>query len=135
MLRSGRSRRRFIALITYYAFAFLLVGPTFFAPVEADTKPRIPVRISLNVALRTRTTDVATFTTPFPVTVGVAADGTFTIPSGSLGFALVDVPLETAYPGLGRLSVRAEPVSDFGGMVDARSGEVTLTGLLELLWT
>jgi hypothetical protein len=135
VLRSGRSRRRFIALITYYAFAFLLVGPTFFAPVEADTKPRIPVRISLNVALRTRTTDVATFTTPFPVTVGVAADGTFTIPSGSLGFALVDVPLETAYPGLGRLSVRAEPVSDFGGMVDARSGEVTLTGLLELLWT
>ncbi|MDQ1435427.1 MAG: hypothetical protein QOF59_2243 [Actinomycetota bacterium] len=135
MLRSGRSRRRFIALITYYSFAFLLVGPTWFAPVEADTKPRVPVLISLNVALRTRTTDVATFTTPFPMTVGVAADGTFTIPRDSLGFALVDVPLEAAHPGLGRLSVRAEPVSDFGGMVDTRSGQVTLAGFLELLWT
>jgi hypothetical protein len=135
VLRSGRSRRRFIALITYYTFAFLLVGPTWFAPVEADTKPRVPVLISLNVALRTRTTDVATFTTPFPVTVGVAGDGTFTLPRNGLGFALVDVPLETTHPGLGRLSVRAEPVSDFGGMVDTRSGQVTLAGFLELLWT
>jgi hypothetical protein len=135
VLRSGRSRRRFLALITYYAFTVLLVGPAFFTPVEADTKPRIPVRISLNVALRTRTTDVATFTTPFPITVGVAGDGTFTIPRNSLGFALVDVPLEAAHPGLGRLSVRAESVSDFGGTVDTRTGEVTLQGFLELLWT
>ncbi len=135
MLRSGRSRRRFLALSAYYALAFLLVGPMWFAPVEADTKPRVPVLISLNVALRTRTTDVATFTTPFPITVGVAGDGTFTIPRDDLGFALVDVPLEAAHPGLGRLSVRAEAASDFGGTVDTRTGEVTLAGLLEMLWT
>jgi hypothetical protein len=135
VLRSGRSRRRFIALITYYSFAFMLVGPTWFAPVEADTKPRIPVRISLNAALRTRTSDVATFTTPFPVTVGVAADGTFAIPRDRLGFALLDVPLDAAHPGLGRLTVRAESVSDFGGTVDTTTGEVNLAGFLELLWT
>jgi hypothetical protein len=135
VLRSGRSRRRFLALSAYYALAFLLVGPMWFAPVEADTKPRIPVLISLNVALRTRTTDVATFTTPFPITVGVAGDGTFTIPQADLGFALVDVPLEAAHPGLGRLSVRAEAASDFGGTVDTRTGEVTLAGFLEMLWT
>jgi len=104
-------------------------------PVEADPTPRIPVRMSLNVALRTRTTDVATFTTPFPITVGVAGDGTFSIPHDRLGFAVVDVPLEAAYPGLGRLSVRAESVGDFNGTVDAGTGAVSLAGFMQLLWT
>jgi hypothetical protein len=134
VLRGGRSRRRFVALIAYYVVLVVVLGPMCLSVASADA-PRVPVRISLNLAMRTPTTDIATFTTPFPLTVGVAGDGTFTIPRSRLSFGLVDVPVGTSHPALGRLTVRASAFSSFGGKVDLKTGAVTLTGFMSLLWS
>ncbi|MDP9332976.1 MAG: hypothetical protein M3Q30_06675 [Actinomycetota bacterium] len=124
-----------VAVIAYYAVVIGVVGPTCFSRAGADPVGRLPVRISLNVAMLTRTTDVATFTTPFPITLGIASDGTFTIPRDRLAFALVDVSVETPGPAFGRFTVRAAATSDFAGTVDTTTGTATLGGSLELLWS
>jgi hypothetical protein len=106
------------------------------AQAGADPGARIPVRIALNVALHTKKTNVATFTTPFPITVGVASDGSFTVGRGDLAFALVDVPIARSNPvGLGWFTVRAVATSDFLGTVNSTTGAATLDGSLELLWS
>ena len=135
LLRGEGSRRRLVALTVYYAVVIAVVGPMCLSQAGADPGARVPVRIALNVALHTKKTDVATFTTPFPVTVGVAADGSYTIPRGALAFALVDVPIDTPAPALGWLTVRAVAMSDFLGTVNSTTGAATLDGSLELLWS
>ena len=135
LLRGEGSRRRLVALTAYYAVVIAVVGPMCLSQAGADPAARVPVRIALNVALHTKKTDVATFTTPFPVTVGVASDGSFTIPRGELAFALVDVPIDTPTPALGWLTVRAVAMSDFLGTVNSSTGAATLDGSLELLWS
>ncbi len=135
MLGGGGSRRRLVAVIAYYAVVLAVVGPTWFSRAGAEPVGRLPVRISLNVAMLTRTTDVATFTTPFPITVGVASDGAFTIPRDRLAFALVDVSVATPDPAFGRFTVRAAAMSDFAGTVDTTTGTATLGGSMELLWS
>ncbi len=123
-----------VALIAYYVVVIVVVGPMYLAQAGADSGARIPVRLALNVALHTKKTN-ATFTTPFPITVGVASDGSFTIPRGDLNFALVDVPVDTPTPALGWLTVRAAAMSDFLGTVNTNTGVATLAGSLELLWS
>ena len=124
------------ALIAYYAVVIVVVGPMCLAQAGADPGARVPVRIALNVALHTKKTNVATFTTPFPITVGVASDGSFTVGRGDLAFALVDVPIATSNPvGLGWFTVRAVATSDFLGTVNSTTGAATLDGSLELLWS
>jgi hypothetical protein len=136
LLRGGGSRRRLLALIAYYAVVIVVVGPMCLAQAGADPGARVPVRIALNVALHTKKTNVATFTTPFPITVGVASDGSFTVPRGDLAFALVDVPIATPTPeALGWFTVRAVATSDFLGTVNSTTGVATLNGSLELLWS
>src|SRR3954453_10301565 len=110
-MKSIRSRRRRnIALAAYYAVVATLVGPTLASVQAGAVAPNVtPTRIALDFALRTPSTDVATFTTPSPITVGVAPDGTFTIPQAKLAFALVSVPIPAPNAALGLLTVRAAP--------------------------
>jgi hypothetical protein len=124
-----------LAVIAYYAVVIAVVGPTCFSRAGAAPASRLPARISLNVAMLTRTTDVATFTTPFPITLGIAPDGAFTIPRDRLAFALVDVSVSTPGPAFGRFTVRAAATSDFTGTVDTTTGAATLGGSMELLWS
>jgi hypothetical protein len=131
----GGSRRWSVALIAYYAVVIVVVGPMCFSRADADAGSRVPVRISLSLAMRTKTTDIATFTTPVPITVGVAPDGTYTLPSNRLTFTLVDVAVATPSPTLGILTVQAAAVSDFAGTVNTTTGAATLDGSLELLWS
>ena len=131
----ARSRRRLVALVVYYAVVIVLVGPMLRAQAGAAVPSPVPARVSLNFALRTPSTDVATFTTPFPITVGVASNGSFTIPRGHLAFALVEVPMPAPNAALGRLTVRAQAMSDFAGTYDHATGAVTLDGSLLLLWS
>jgi hypothetical protein len=135
VLRRGGSRRRLLAVIAYYAVVIAVVGPTCFSRAGAAPASRLPARISLNVAMLTRTTDVATFTTPFPITLVIAPDGAFTIPRDRLAFALVDVSVSTPGPAFGRFTVRAAATSDFVGTVDTTTGTATLGGSMELLWS
>jgi hypothetical protein len=135
VFRGGRLRRRLVALIGYYVVVVVVVGPMCLSRATADPAARVPMLVTLNVAMRTRTADVATFSMPFPMTVGMPPDGSFTIPQDRLAFSLIEIPIETPRPGLGRLSVRVEGTTDFAATVDTTSGAVTLDGSLELLWS
>ena len=134
-MRGGGSRRWSVALIAYYAVIVVIVGPMCFSRARAELGARVPVRISLSLAMRSKTTDIATFATRAPLTVGVGADGTFTLPSKSLAFTPVDVPIATPPPRLGMLTVQAAATDDFAGTVNPATGTVTLDGSLELLWS
>jgi hypothetical protein len=131
VVRSGRWRLRLVALIAYYTVVIVIVGPMCLSPAGADPGTRVPVLISLNLAMRTKTTDITTFTTPVPITVGVASDGTFTLPANALAFNPVDVPVAT----LGLLTVRAAATSDFYGTINTTTGAAALDGSLELWWS
>ena len=68
--------------------------------------------IAITAAVLTKTTDVETFTTPFPITLGIAPDGAFTIPRDRLAFALVDVSVLTPGPAFEPFTVRAAATSE-----------------------
>jgi hypothetical protein len=131
VVRSGRCVLRLVALIAYYTVVIVLVGPMCLSQADADPGARVPVLISLNLAMRTKTTDIATFTTPVPIMVGVASDGTFTLPANALAFNPVDVPVAT----LGLLTVQATATSDFYGTINTTTGAAALDGSLELFWS
>jgi hypothetical protein len=135
VFRGGRLRRRLVALIGYYVVVIVVVGPMCLSRASADPAARVPMLVTLNVAMRTSTADVATFSMPFPMTVGMPPDGIFTIPRDRLAFSLIEIPIETPRPGLGRLTVRVQGTTDFAATVDTTSGTVTLDGSLELLWS
>jgi hypothetical protein len=123
-----------VALIAYYTVVIVIVGPMCLSQADADSGARVPVRISVSLAMRTKTMDVATFNTPAPMAVGIASDGTFTIPSNTLAFTPVEVPIATS-PALGLLTVHAVAMSDLAGTVNTTTGVATLGGSLELLWS
>jgi hypothetical protein len=131
----GGSRRRLVALIACYVFFVAVVGPMSLLTATAFPAAPVPMRVTLNVAMRTSTADVATFTMPFPITVGMPPDGTFTIPRDRLAFSFIEIPIEKPRPGLGRLTVRVEATTDFAATVDTTTRTVTLDGSLELLWS
>jgi hypothetical protein len=120
-----------VALIAYYTVVIVIVGPMCFSQADAVPGARVPVRISLSLAMRTKTTDIATFTTPVSITVGVGSDGTFTLPSNQLAFT----PVSIATPALGALTVQAAATSDFAGTVNTTTGTASLDGSLKLLWS
>jgi hypothetical protein len=120
-----------VALIAYYTVVIVIVGPMCFSQADAVSGARVPVRISLSLAMRTKTTDIASFTTPVSITVGVGSDGTFTLPSNQLALA----PMPIATPALGVLTVQAVAMSDFAGTVNTTTGTASLDGSLELLWS
>jgi hypothetical protein len=134
VVRSARWPLRLVALIAYYTVVVVIVGPMCFSQADADPGARVPVRVSLSLAMRTKTMDIATFTTPVPMTVGVASDGTFTVPANALAFTPVDV-LVTTPSALGVLTVQAAAMSDFVGTVNTATGTATFDGTLELLWS
>jgi hypothetical protein len=131
VLRGGGSRRWSVPLIAYYAVVVVIVGPMCFSQARAEPRAHVPVGISLRLAMRTKTTDIATFAMRAPLSIAVGADGTFTLPANALAFTPVDVPVAT----LGTLTVRAVAMSDFVGTVNTSTGTATLDGALELLWS
>ena len=134
MFPGGRLRRRLVALVGYFVIVVVVLGPMCLSRARADPAP-LPMRVTLNVAMRTSTADIATFTMPFPITVGMPPDGTFTIPRDRLAFSFIEIPIEKPRPGLGRLTVRVEATTDFAATVDTTTRTVTLDGSLELLWS
>ncbi len=120
-------------MLAYHAAVIVIAGPMCTSQAGADPGAPVAVRMSLNLAMHTRSTDVATFTMPAPVTVNVASDGTFTLPRNLLPFTPVDVPVPSLAPGL--LRVRAAAMNDWKGTINATTGATTLDGSVQLLWT